>query len=528
LDRGLGLPRSKWGSFSLPADAGLSTATRDEGIRWFPRRREAYWFLVSCIFHASLFLILGLIPGGWGLSRRGDSLDDPLTARPWSDELRLPPQPDVFIAEPSVAPADAVASDRFAAMARTEVKPEIEVEIPIGRIEPSASSRALGGEGVALAQPKEVTASRGRGGRTEVPSALANRSRRLQARMAGGGGQFHGSAGGSSGASEEAVEKALRWLVAHQEEEGNWNFDHTRGLCHGMCRNPGNVASIPAATGLALLPFLGAGYTQQQGEHKEVVRRGLYYLVTRGRTTEHGLDLQDGTMYAQGLATIALCEDYAMTRDKLVHDAAQKALDFIVYAQDRRGGGWRYRPGEPGDVSVTGWELMALKSGQVAGLNVPRPALYLAERFLTSTQYESGAQYHYMPDGRRGTHTTTAIGLLSRMWLGWGRSSIALRHGLGHLTKWGPSADDMYYNYYATQAMFHWGGPNWPAWNRQLRDYLVAKQATAGHESGSWYFEQPRVRGESGGRLCATALGAMILEVYYRHMPLYGKVLADQ
>jgi len=140
------------------------------------------------------------------------------------------------------------------------------------------------------------------------------------------------------------------------------------------------------------------------------------------------------------------------------------------------------------------------------------------KRFLDSVQYDGGASYKYMATGARESHTTTAIGLLSRMYTGWGRSP-AMYRGIGHLVKWGPSANDIYYNFYAAQVMHHWGGPEWDAWNRELRNHLVRTQATQGHEAGSWHFADPH--GDQAGRLYSTAMAVMTLEVYYRFLPLY-------
>jgi hypothetical protein len=222
-------------------------------------------------------------------------------------------------------------------------------------------------------------------------------------------------------------------------------------------------------------------------------------------------------MYAQGLATIVLCEAYAMTGDPALRGIAQRSLDFIHYAQDQRGGGWRYTAGEPGDTTVTGWQLMALKSGQMARLRVHSPNVALAARFLDSVQSDQGAKYGYLDRDPR--KTTTAVGLLLRMYTGWGRDNHSLRRGVTHLSKWGHSANDMYYDYYATQVLRHWGGPEWEAWNPKIRDYLIATQNRTGYDSGSWYFDGGH--GESGGRLYYTAMAIMILEVYYRYMPLY-------
>ena len=324
--------------------------------------------------------------------------------------------------------------------------------------------------------------------------------------------------GGTRG-SEEAVERGLRWLAAHQRDDGSWNFNHHGKRCRKACRNPGTEMSTTAATAMALLPFLGAGYTHTSDEYAEVVGRGLYYLSNKATFGPHGADLQEGTMYAQGLCTIALCEAYAMSGDKSLKGLAQRAIDFIDYAQDKKGGGWRYQPGQPGDTTVTGWQLMALKSGLMAKLNVPSPTIPMAERFLDGVSSEYGSRYGYM--SRRPGNTTTAIGLLARMYTGWRRDRPALEQGAALLDKWGPSKTDMYFNYYATQVLCHRDGPPWKRWNTTMRDYLIATQVTSGHEAGSWYF--PDHHGNKGGRLYNTAMAIMTLEVYYRYMPLYER-----
>jgi hypothetical protein len=95
-----------------------------------------------------------------------------------------------------------------------------------------------------------------------------------------------------------------------------------------------------------------------------------------------------------------------------------------------------------------------------------------------------------------------------------------LARGVERLASWGPSYDDMYFNYYATQVLHHYEGPAWPRWNEQLQRQLTMAQAHEGHERGSWHFSDPHTT--PGGRLCDTSLVLMILEVYYRHLPLYG------
>jgi hypothetical protein len=291
-------------------------------------------------------------------------------------------------------------------------------------------------------------------------------------------------------------------------------------------------ARATAATALALLPFYGAGYTHQEGPYKDQVSRGLYYLGSRMLITPNGGDLEEGTMYAQGISTIVLCEAYAMSHDENLRPYAQRAVDFIVYAQDRHGGGWRYTPGMPGDTTVTGWQLMALKSAQMAGLEVPSQSFFLANKFLDSVQDNKGASYGYLRPGDEPT--TSAVGLLCRMYLGWGRQHPALLKGVAALDKLGPSMPpdksalqaNLYFDYYATQVLYHHHGPAWDHWNRTMREFLVSTQSGEGHESGSWYFQDRH--GDKGGRLYNTAIAILTLEVYYRYLPLYSSKAVDE
>jgi len=85
----------------------------------------------------------------------------------------------------------------------------------------------------------------------------------------------------------------------------------------------------------------------------------------------------------------------------------------------------------------------------------------------------------------------------------------------------------MYYNYYATQVMRHCEGERWKKWNSVMRDQLVKSQTQKGHETGSWYMGSGHVT-DRGGRLYCTSMGTMILEVYYRHLPIYRKQSTEE
>jgi len=338
---------------------------------------------------------------------------------------------------------------------------------------------------------------------------------------------------GGNKASEDAVRNALLWIAGHQNTvDGGWSFDHRGGYCNGRCKNPGslNTARI-GATAIALLPFLGAGQTHKEGQYQKEVYDGLSFLIqnmkvqVKGQGTVGQLNEPGGRMYSHGLAAIALCEAYAMTKDRDLEKPAQLALNYIVYAQDPIGGGWRYIEHEKGDTSVVGWMLMALKSGHMGYLRVPKRTIRGANHFLDYVAADGGSMYGYKQSAknRRGT---TAVGLLCRMYLGWDRSEPGLARGVEHLDDWGPSKSDIYYNYYATQVMRHNGGEVWDRWNVEMRDHLVNTQSKAGHQTGSWFGND---HGSTrGGRLYYTAMATMVLEVYYRHMPIYGQQAAEE
>ena len=334
--------------------------------------------------------------------------------------------------------------------------------------------------------------------------------------------------GGGNAASEAAVANALKWIVTHQMPDGGWNFDHRIGVCQGQCSEAGKMTNARnGATGLALLPLLGAGQTHKEGPYKENVRRGLYFLMQSMKPQNGGGSLIDGgNMYSHGICSIVLCEAYAMTHDRELMAPAQASINFIVYAQDPVGGGWRYSPRQPGDTSAVGWQLMALKSAHMAYLNVPPATVAGAVKFLDSVQADSGSKYGYTGPG--AGQATTSVGLLSRMYLGWKKDNPSLQRGVQYLAATKPSRNNMYYNYYATQVMRHNEGEEWQNWNKEMRDWLVDAQGKQGHEKGSWMMKGGDHGADVGGRLYCTSMATMILEVYYRHMPIYGKAAAEE
>ena len=329
---------------------------------------------------------------------------------------------------------------------------------------------------------------------------------------------------GGTPASESAVSRALEWFASIQRRDGSWNFNDV-----GKASHAGDVDNPMGATSYVVLAFLGAGETHREGRHKANVSQALNFLVRHARSVPAGADLRGPdpvahhNFYVQGAAAMALCEAFNMTKDRRLRVPAQRAIDFIVAAQDPHAGGWRYEPFEAGCTSVTTLQLMALISAKTAGFKLPPQTLEQISHFYDTVQCDGAptGRYSYRAAERSYKSASTAQAALGRMYLGATRDDEDLQAAVALLDHRGPY-DNRYYCYYATQVMRNWGGPEWERWNQSMRDELVRTQvADEGPARGSWTPLQRGSTDPAGGRLFTTALSTMTLEVYYRYLPLY-------
>ena len=330
---------------------------------------------------------------------------------------------------------------------------------------------------------------------------------------------------GGTRQTERAVAAALNWIARHQNRDGSWSFSNFTHQCKDKaCTGTGSSPADAAATAMGLLPFLAAGQTQKsKGPYKATITSGLYWLVQH-QANDGNLSGGASTMYTHGLATITLCEAYGLTHDDHLGQAAQRAIRFIERAQHPLGG-WRYSPGQEGDTSVVGWQVMALKSAQMAGLSVQPETLTGAKNFLkTCSSGNYGGLFGYIP-GSGPTPTLTGVGLLCNQYMRVGRDDKLMHEGVDMLMHHLPTmeARNCYYWYYATQVMHNLPGPQWDTWNRQMRRLLIENQVKEGCAAGSWDPGHPYrdAYDEVGGRLMVSSLCCLTLEVYYRYLPLY-------
>lgn len=315
--------------------------------------------------------------------------------------------------------------------------------------------------------------------------------------------------------SRAAVDASLKWLAIHQLSDGGWSFDMAAcPQCRGQCSHSGDTLHCRdrcAATGMALLAFQGRGHTHKKGSFKKEVADGIAFLsrlVVAGGGKAYA---ESGNLYSQGVASLALAEAYRASGDRRLRAPAQSALAFIMKSQDPRGGGWRYSPGQPGDTSVLGWQISALTTGASADLNVEQATLVKAQGFLDSVASANGERYGYT-DNSRASPTLTAVGLLSRMQLGWATDTPAVQQGVQYLARIEPSAN-LYHDYYVTRVMHRVGGEAWNTWRAQMEPLLLKTQSTRGHEAGSWFEDMNSDMGAgAAGRLYCTVMATLILE----------------
>jgi len=381
---------------------------------------------------------------------------------------------------------------------------------------------------------------------------------------AGGGGRYGGrfggrenlvARGGGTRATESAVLAALKWLAHHQGPDGGWSADGFQNQCvGGKCGGSGDNSQDPGLTSISLLAFLGAGYSQLSKDEYpdpvnpghmlrfgDVVKKGLQWLLAH--QDPEGCVGPRGEKYMYNHTTAAFClsEAYGMTASAPLKEPAQKAIDFVVAAQNP-GKGWRYssKSGD-NDCSVTGWAVMALKSAEMSDLTFPKSTYEGALNWFNDCTEQNGyynVGYYsrdmvrvYLP-GRESFDyhpSMAAVAVMSRIFMQKRKSEPALgavKLLVSDLPEWKTNKIDFYYWYYATLALFQYDGPDgpmWKKWNEPMKNALVPNQKTAkdGCRNGSWDPDAERW-GSEGGRVYAVALNALTLEVYYRYPNVFG------
>jgi len=313
------------------------------------------------------------------------------------------------------------------------------------------------------------------------------------------------------------VDRALDWLIRQQDDQGCLAGDarrYARMYCHAM-------ATYAMAEALGM---------QKEAVMDPVVDPDLLTpapfvtsVVAASSAAMFGMPPSiHGAVWSMAVGATADSQAWTMrrVRELRLRSALLKAVHYTI-RQQHEGGGWRYARGQEGDVSMFGWQLMSLKSAEIAGVKIPTTVRQRMGQFLSSVrQGEDGGLFGY----RRGEEITpvmTAEALFCQQMLGFKRDSARNRESVRYLLDHQPRLSELnlYYWYYGTLAMYQYGGQPWKRWNAAVRDPLIDQQVANGDNTGSWDPNGPW--GRYGGRLYSTAVATLTLEVYYRLLPLY-------
>lgn len=338
---------------------------------------------------------------------------------------------------------------------------------------------------------------------------------------------------GGSIETERAVELALQWLANNQEEDGRWDPQKT-GAGHetkvfGHNRQGAGAQADTGITALATLAFLASGQSHLEGQYKDEVRKALEYLARQQKSNG---DLSGDArlfarMYCHSMSLLAISEALAMTGDQRLLDVTQRGVLYSVSAQNRQDGGWRYQPGDAGDMSQFGWQVLALHSAKLGGAVVPKATFSRMEKFLDACTSGAGKGLaSYRPNQGPST-TMTAEALLCRYFLNQNVSNLTQMEASRQISRERPTPNhvNLYYWYYGTLAMYHAGGHEWDRWNEELKRTLLKLQHQTGSDAGSW--PANGVWGGYGGRVYSTSMAALNLEVYYRYLPIYQELASE-
>lgn len=388
--------------------------------------------------------------------------------------------------------------------------------------------------------------SKGGPGGTAPPAPAG--SARLYERRFGEAKQVALREGGGTAETERAVQKGLKYLANAQRPKGF--FGDSAEIDYSSKYRDVRVGK----TGLAVLAFLGAGHTQLSNtEYSSNVARALDWIVSRQESPSGHFGNSDA--YSHGIATYALAECYAITHDPKLLDPLVKGLNHLLDMQQqgnkdpRKEGGWTYYYKEgPGvdawpRASVSAWQVMALESAKVGGVEVPQDALDAARQYFIRS-YDpkfGGFRYTHSPEWLHNSYGTLPASTPAAMFvltlLG-EKNHPFVRNAEQFVVERAPSeyryrgqdafvrrgTGNVYFLYYSTLALFARGGDAWRTWNDALKATLLPAQ----RDDGSWdaidEYAKTYALDDENDKAYSTSMCVLMLEVYYRYFtPLLGK-----
>ena len=325
---------------------------------------------------------------------------------------------------------------------------------------------------------------------------------------------------------DRAVRSGVEYLVQVQRDNGSIS---DRG--HDV-----------AMTSLAIMAMASIGVEPQtySATSRSMVKAVDFVLDKKHQDTQGYLGGRDGSrMYGHGITTLMLTEILGMgssvEQNERIHEMLVNAIKLILSAQEvtkseKLQGGWRYTPtSRDSDLSVSVWQLMALRSAKNDGLNVPGEAIDAALQYLRfsyaspmnrdGTPRDKVTGFSYTPGTHHPSFTMSAAGLLAMQVCGKYDSPMvkgASEWLLQHPPK--PNERFFFYGlYYYAQGMHQAGGK----YTKRADDLVPKLLLESQRSDGAWLARGGEER--NVGTVYSTALAILCLSVRYHYLPIYQR-----
>jgi prenyltransferase beta subunit len=314
--------------------------------------------------------------------------------------------------------------------------------------------------------------------------------------------------------AQQSIKRALDYLASTQTEDGNWN-----GTADGVAY-PTVMASLSA------MAFLAHGDTPSRGPYADNIRRAEQFIIGNARPS--GIitsPAEDGSrsMYGHGFSLLFLSEVYGMETDPRLHDTLKKVIQNAIKltaSGQSAAGGWTYIPGGGDEGSVTVTQMQGLRAAKNAGFNVPKGTVEAAIHYLEKCKTPEGGIEYSLGSGGGARLAISAAAIATLYNAGDYDSKLAddclnfvVKSFAPFKNQWSKeTGHEFYVHLYASQAFYQAGDKYWDDYFPRTRDQLIQMQ----NQNGSW-------DGDGVGPVYGSAIGAIILQLPYKFLPIYQR-----
>ena len=346
---------------------------------------------------------------------------------------------------------------------------------------------------------------------------------------------------------DTSVTRGLAWLATQQQEDGAFKTIEL---------------GQPGITAFCVMAFLAQGETPVDGKYQQQLSKAIDFIAKQQKPNGlianeapggvpiprdvNGRTLAKTCVYNHAISALALSEAYGQCKPDQAEQLApviEKAIAATLEMQrwkpkrPKDVGGWRYLDprfvDSDSDLSITGWQLMFLRSAKNAGFEVPKESIDAAVKYVENCFLEDEDRKVHAYVGRARDNCTRAMagaGILALAHSGkhdsqQSRSSAdwLLKHDFKKYNDdapiYGDQSSEEHYHYacsICTQAMFQLGGKYWKDFFPPLVETLLANQS----ENGAW----PPEKAESQYGSCySTSLSVLSLSVPSQILPIFQR-----